>query len=72
VNDVIGWSEFVQKEPQLAETLQHFTTLEHLLAWFPSVGVDLSKLDLIAQDEYSHDLIVPLTNRSKWYVFGMT
>ncbi len=68
---VTGWDEFSQREPNVVLALAGMTTLEHLLGWFPSVGVDLSKMDMIAQDEYCHDLIVPLPE-AKWYVFGMT
>ena len=46
------------------------TSLEKILAWMQANGLPLDQLDLIAQDEYCHELIVPWQER--WIVFGMT
>lgn len=46
-------------------------TLEHVLDWIRHRGIDLAVTDLIAQDEYSHDYLVPLPD-SRWIAFAMT
>lgn len=46
-------------------------SLEHVLAWFPRKGIPLYTLDLVAQDEYCHDLTVPLGD-GRVISFGMT
>ena len=54
-------------DPELAE----IRTLERLLAWLQEHGLPLAELDLIAQDEYSHDLIIP-AGTGEWYSFAVT
>jgi hypothetical protein len=34
--------------------------------------VPLAQLDLVTQDEFSHDLLIPLGRDQGWLVFGMT
>jgi hypothetical protein len=46
------------------------TSLEKILAWMQATGVAMQNLDLIAQDEFCHDLLVPYQDR--WLVFGLT
>ena len=58
--------------PQLATKIGNFTTLEHILHWLPSEGVNLATLDMVTQDEYCHDLFFPLPDTTEWLVFGMT
>lgn len=58
-------------DPTLARELDGIRTLEHLLDWFQWRGLSLANLELIAQDEYSHDLITPL-NDGRWMSFAVT
>ena len=58
--------------PALAETVAPFRSLEHVLDWLKCDGFDLRALDVIAQDEYCHDLIVPLPDSGEYLAFGMT
>lgn len=58
-------------EPELADQLAPIHTLEKLLDWFRSNGLALNQLDLITQDEYSHDLLIPLDG-SRWLSFAVT
>ena len=65
-------SRLRESEPRLADALATVTSLEKVLAWLSSAGVALGHLDLITQDEYSHDLLVPWEAEGQWLVFGMT
>ena len=56
--------------PVLADRIAGFRTLEHVLDWLKAAGHPLGSLDLATQDEYSHDLLVPVG--PDWLVFGMT
>ena len=56
--------------PDLADRIAGFRTLEHVLDWLKAEGYPLGSLDLVAQDEYSHDLLVPIG--PDWLAFGMT
>ena len=58
------------RRPDLADRVAGFRTLEHVLDWLKSDGLPLGTLDLVTQDEYSHDLLVPVG--SDWLAFGMT
>ncbi len=55
-------------DPCLAERIAPLRNLEQLLAWIPQCGIPLSRIDLVAQDEYSYDLLVPLCDSSRWLV----
>jgi len=59
-------------DPQLAAAIGRFRTLEHVLNWPMFRGADLKSLDLIAQDEYSHDMLMPLPDGKRWLAFAMT
>jgi hypothetical protein len=56
--------------PALADRLAGVRTLEHVLDWLKAEGHPLGSLDLVTQDEYSHDLLVPVG--PDWLVFGIT
>jgi hypothetical protein len=56
--------------PDLADRLAGFRTLEHVLDWLKAEGHPLGTLDMVTQDEYCHDLLVPIG--PDWLVFGMT
>ena len=56
--------------PDLAGRVAGFRTLEHVLDWLKTDGHPLSSLDMVTQDEYCHDLLVPVG--ADWLVFGMT
>ena len=56
--------------PDLADRIAKFTNLEHILNWLTADNYPLGSLDMITQDEFCHDLLLPLGN--DWLVFGMT
>lgn len=59
------------QEPCLARELACLTSVDHVLAWASSTGRSLRGLDVIAQDEYSHDFIMYL-EEDRYLSFGMT
>jgi hypothetical protein len=61
-----------EARPELAAALALYRTLKRLFPWLQSRGQDLAALDLITQDEYCHDLLVPLGPSGEWLAFGMT
>ena len=46
------------------------TSLEQILDWMQTQQIPLDQLDLIAQDEFCHELLVPWQGR--WLIFGLT
>jgi hypothetical protein len=56
-------------QPALAAELAPIRTLERLLGWLKARDLDLAALDLIQQDEFSYDLLVP--HGADWLSFGM-
>ena len=63
-------SEVRTSRPDVAVHIAGFRTLEHVLDWLKAEGHPLGTLDLVTQDEYCHDLLVPVG--PDWLVFGMT
>ncbi len=64
-------SQLRTRDPNLASALAEFTSLEQVLSWMQAAGLPLANIDVLAQDEYSHELLVPLQD-SRWLAFGMT
>jgi hypothetical protein len=58
--------------PDLASELSTLLNLEYALGWIRRRGLSLAALDLVAQDEFSHDLLIPLAAGGPWIVFGVT
>ncbi len=62
----------------LVAGLEEISTLEHLFAWIRAGGERFGAIDLLAQDEFSHDMVVecfpdPDLQESKVYLaFGST
>ena len=59
------------EDRSLAHELADFTSLEHVLAWLQRTGRPMTGMDVLAQDEFCHDLLLPLAD-GHWLVFGMT
>jgi hypothetical protein len=58
-------------DPDLGARVAHLRNLEAILKWAPGAGVALANLDLVQQDEYSYDLLVPLPD-SRWLSFAVS
>jgi hypothetical protein len=56
--------------PDIDAGIAGLTSLERILAWMQANQLPHDRLDLVAQDEYCHDLFVPW--RDQWIVFGLT
>jgi len=59
-------------DPALGEEVAKLRNLEAVLKWAPGAGVSLAGLDMVQQDEYSYDLFLPLTDPTRWIVFGVS
>ncbi len=57
-------------QDDLSRDLAKLTSLEKILAWMHANQVPLDQLDLVAQDEFCHDLYIPWQGR--WLIFGLT
>ena len=58
-------------DPALGDQLARLPNLNAILKWAPTAGVPLAGMDLLQQDEYSHDAMLPLPE-GRWLVFGVT
>jgi hypothetical protein len=58
------------QDENLAQEVSHFNTLENVLAWMRQRGLPLEQMDVVTQDEYCHDILIPLEDR--WLVFAAT
>jgi hypothetical protein len=65
-------AELKTSHQALAERIGSFTSLEHVLNWLKAEDYPLRQLDMITQDEFCHDLLVPAPKSSEFLVFGMT
>jgi hypothetical protein len=61
-----------QRHPDLADELARFNTLENVLRWMPKRGLSLATIDVVTQDEFSHDVLVPLEDGKLHLAFGVT
>jgi len=63
---------FEGDDQPLAAELSKLRTLEHVLEWIRHRKIDLATVDLITQDEFCYDFLVPLPGESRWLSFAMT
>ncbi|MBI1270462.1 hypothetical protein GC174_08520 [bacterium] len=52
--------------------LEECSTLEDLFCWIREGGGQFGSIDLIAQDEFSHDLILECPDTGSYLAFGST
>ncbi len=58
-------------DPLIGEQIARLRNLEGILKWAPEACIPLAGIDLVQQDEYSYDLLLPLPD-ARWLVFGVT
>ncbi len=59
--------------PDLAAALSRCTNLDRAIQFLASNEMfSLSKMDVIAQDEFTHDVLVPFANSTQYLVLGCT
>lgn len=56
--------------PELADELASIDGLSGFLAWGARAGLPVRDVEIITQDEYTHDAVLPWKGR--WLVFGIT
>ena len=61
-----------ERFPDLAWDFASFHLLENVLQWMKARGLSLAAIEVITQDEYSHDFLFPLEPGGPYVVFGMT
>jgi hypothetical protein len=64
-------AELTAADPVLGAEVGRLRNLEGILKWSPGAGVSLAGLDLVQQDEYSYDFLVPLPD-ARWLAFAVT
>lgn len=58
-------------DPALGAQVAGLRNLEAILRWAPDAGIAFAGIDLVQQDEYSYELLLPLPD-SRWLVFGVS
>ncbi len=64
-------AELAAADPALGTEVARLRNLEGILKWAPGRGIDFADLDLVQQDEYSYDFLVPLPD-ARWLAFAVT
>ena len=59
-------------EEQLIHDISAITNLEKAFRFLQQKNFPLQLMDLVAQDEFSHDVILPLPDSTKFLVIGVT
>jgi hypothetical protein len=71
----MSYTDHIEKlraaDPTLAEQVAEFTSIKHVIDWMEQTGLPLASFDLVAQDEFCHDGLVPLAD-GRWLSFAMT
>lgn len=58
--------------PALAESIAELRNLESILDWIPQIGLSLASVDLVQQDEYNYDFLIPMVEFGICLSFGLT
>lgn len=61
-----------QEAPDLADAIADWHSIESVLAWMQTRSLPPGSVDLIAQDEFEYDFLVPLDAGGRWLWFGVT
>ena len=65
-------SRFRLVHPLIAEETTELRGLEGVMAWMAGRGIPLAAAEIVAQDEFSLDFVVPLQPDMLYVVFGIT
>jgi hypothetical protein len=66
------WAHLAQAEPGLAADLRDLRGLGGVMAWMSSRGLALGHVEIVQQDEFSLDFVIPLHEGGRHLVFGIT
>jgi hypothetical protein len=58
--------------PELATEIASCRTLQSVMPWMERRGIPLGSVEIVFQDEYSHDFLVPLDEAGRHLAFGIT
>jgi hypothetical protein len=61
-----------QSHPALAEEIGSLRGLEGVMAWMRGRGLALSEAEIVQQDEFSLDFVIPLAPEPGYLAFGIT
>jgi hypothetical protein len=64
--------QLARTDPELAGNIAGFHTLERVMEWMRKHDLPLGSIDLVTQDEFTHDFLVPLAQENRYLVFGIT
>jgi len=56
----------------LLDDLRRLASIRDVLTWMQRRGLPLESLDVVTQDEFTHDVLVPLGPSGDWAAFGVT
>ena len=59
-------------DPALGHAVAGLRNLEAILNWAPRAGVSLAAADLVQQDEFNYDFLIPVPGGPRWLGFGLT
>lgn len=58
--------------PELADGLGRSSNLDRALRFLSSFGFAIGEMEVVAQDEFTLDVIFPFNGEQKWLVLGTT
>jgi hypothetical protein len=61
-----------EQAPDLAADVQSLHGLGGVMAWMTTRGIALAQAEIVQQDEFSLDFVVPLAPEPRWLVFAVT
>ena len=64
-------AELAAADPALGAEVSRLRNLEGVLKWAPGYSIPFAGFDLVQQDEYSYDFLVPLPD-ARWLAFAVT
>ncbi|HEY1188213.1 MAG TPA: hypothetical protein VGE74_11180 [Gemmata sp.] len=64
-------ASLIAADLMLGAQVSGLRNLEAILKWAPNAGINFAGIDLVQQDEYSYDLLLPLPD-SRWLHFGVS
>jgi hypothetical protein len=63
---------FREREPALAAEVADLKGLGGVMVWMARRGIALADAEIVQQDEFSLDFVIPLGGEAGWLVFGIT
>lgn len=61
-----------EQDPELSQAIGPFTSLEEVLRWCATVGASVADIEVVPQDEFSHDVVLALDGGRRYLAVGVT